>query len=101
MPTLVVGGRRSALPRACWLALDNNAPEGALPTVALGTKNYLSVGNDEAGASLAGLYALVATCQANGVDPEAFLADVLVRVQSTPGGRIDDVAAHSWSTSPS
>lgn len=79
------------------LPLDNNASEGALRTVALGRKNYLFVGHDEAGANIAGLYSLVATCQANGVNPEAYLADVLLRVQSTPQGQVDELLPHRWS----
>jgi transposase len=79
------------------LPLDNNASEGALRTAALGRKNYLFVGNDEAGDNIAGLYSLVATCQANGVNPEAYLADVLLRVQTTPQSQIDDLLPHRWS----
>jgi transposase len=78
------------------LPLDNNASEGALRTVALGRKNYLFVGHDEAGANIAGLYSLVATCQANGVNPEAYLGDVLLRVQSTPHSQIDALLPHRW-----
>ncbi|WP_368670405.1 transposase [Myxococcus sp. AM011] len=52
--------------------------------LALGRKNYLFVGNDEAGRNLAGLSSLVATCEANGVNPEAYLADVLMRLGSHP-----------------
>jgi len=78
------------------LPLDNNASENALRTVALGRKNFLFVGHDEAGAGLAGLYSLVATCQANGVNPEAYLADVLLRVQSHPAARIDELLPDRW-----
>jgi hypothetical protein len=49
--------------------------------VALGRKSFLFVGHEAAGENLAGLYALVATCEANPVNPEAYLADVLLRVQ--------------------
>ena len=65
--------------------------------MALGWKNYLFVGHDEAGASIAGLYSLVATCQANGVNPESSLTDVLLRVQSTPRSQIDDLLPQNWS----
>lgn len=83
------------------LPLDNNASEGALRTVALGRKNFLFVGHDEAGANIAGLYSLVATCQANGVNPEAYLADVLLRVHSTPQSQIDHLLPHRWSATSS
>jgi transposase len=78
------------------LPLDNNASENALRAVALGRKNFLFVGHDEAGAGLAGLYSLVASCHANGVNPEAYLADVLLRVQSHPAARIDELLPGRW-----
>ncbi|WP_223782916.1 transposase domain-containing protein, partial [Myxococcus sp. AS-1-15] len=64
--------------------------------VALGRKNYLFVGNDEAGRNLAGLSSLVATCEANGVNPEAYLADVLMRLGSHPASRLDELLPHRW-----
>lgn len=54
------------------------------------------MGRDGAGENLAGLYALVATCTANGVNPAAYLADVLIRVQTHPASRIDEILPHRW-----
>lgn len=76
--------------------VDNNASERALRVVALGRKNFLFVGHKEAGDRLAGLYSLVATCEANGVDPVAYLADVLLRVDTHPAARIDELLPHKW-----
>jgi transposase len=81
------------------LPLDNNAAESALRRVALGRKNFLFTGNDEAGRNIAGLYSLVATCEANGVNPVAYLADVLMRVQSHPMSRIDELLPTNWGPS--
>lgn len=78
------------------LPLDNNASESALRPVALGRKNYLFVGHDEAGENIAGLYSLVATCEVNGVNPQAYLADVLLRAGSHPATRIDELLPHLW-----
>ncbi len=78
------------------LPLDNNAAERALRVMALGRKNYLFVGNDKAGQTLAGLASLVATCEANGVNPEAYLADVLMRLGSHPAARLDELLPHRW-----
>jgi transposase len=78
------------------LALDNNASERALRTIALGRKNYLFVGNDEAGINLAGLFSLLATCEANGINPEQYLADVLPRLASHPNARLDELLPHRW-----
>jgi transposase len=46
------------------------------------------------------LYSLVAICQANGVNPEACLADVLLRVQTQPAAQIDDLLPDRWSPAP-
>ena len=64
--------------------LDNNASERSLRRVALGRKNYLFVGDVEAGASIAGLYTLVATCEARGINPFAYLADVISARAGSP-----------------
>jgi transposase len=80
------------------LPLDNNASERALRKAALGRKNFLFVGSDQAGENLAGLYSLVATCEANQVNPYEYLADVLVRIQTHPQSGLDDLLPHRWKT---
>ncbi len=66
-----------------WAALHNR-------------KNFLFVGTDEAGENLAGLYSLVATCEVNGINPVTYLADILLRVQTHPASRIDELLPHNW-----
>ncbi|TSC34387.1 transposase domain-containing protein [Corallococcus sp. Z5C101001] len=66
---------------------------------ALGRKDYLFVGNAEADRNLAGLSSLVATCEANGVNPEAYLAGVLMRFGSHPASRLDELLPHRWQPS--
>ena len=78
------------------LPVDNNASERALRPAALGRKNYLFVGNDHAGQNIAGLYAVIATCEVNGVNPFEYLADVLPRLASHPVSRIDELLPHRW-----
>jgi transposase len=78
------------------LPIDNNASERALRVAALGRKNFLFVGTDEAGENLAGLYSLIATCEANGVNPVEYLGDVLIRVQTHPASRVDELLPHNW-----
>ena len=76
--------------------LDNNGSERALRRVALGRKNYLFVRDVEHGASITGLYSLVATCEARGINPFEYLADVLVRVQDHPARNIDELLPGAW-----
>jgi transposase len=75
---------------------DNNRSEAALRIVALGRKNFLHVGHEEAGANIAGLYSLVATCESKGKNPLVYLTDVLGRIGSHPSARIDDLLPQNW-----
>jgi len=75
---------------------DNNASESALRAVALGRKNFLFVGHEEAGENIAGLYSLVATCEANGVNPYEYLQDVMMRVSTHPADRVDELLPDRW-----
>lgn len=78
------------------IRLDNNLAENALRIIAVGRKNFLFVGNEKAGENLAALQTVIATCNANGVNPEDYLADVLMRVASTPASCIDDLLPPNW-----
>ena len=75
---------------------DNNKAEAALRRVALGRSNFLFVGHEDAGENLAVLYTLVATCEKHGVNPIAYLIDVLTRVQKHPAARVADLLPHRW-----
>ena len=78
------------------IPIDNNAAEAALRLIALGRKNWLFVGHEESGKNLAILMTLVKSCQAVGVNPEEYLADVLMRVSSHPAARIDELLPDIW-----
>ena len=62
------------------IEIDNNAAERALRTVALGRKNYLFAGSDAGGERAAALYSLIGSAKLNGLDPEAYLRNVLSRI---------------------
>ncbi|MEQ8571745.1 MAG: transposase domain-containing protein, partial [Deltaproteobacteria bacterium] len=46
-----------------------------------------------------GLYSLMATCRLHGVNPEAYLADVLMRVGTHPASEIGELLPHRWTSS--
>jgi len=62
----------------------------------LGRKNFMFVGHENAGQNLAILYSLVATCEQHRVDPQAYLTDVLVRIDEHPNKRIDELLPDRW-----
>jgi hypothetical protein len=73
------------------LEIDNNAAERALRAVALGRKNYLFAGSDAGGERAAAMYSLIGTAKLNGVDPEAYLRQVLERIADHPINRIREL----------
>ena len=75
---------------------DNNRSESALRVAALGRKNFLFVGHEDAGDNLAALYTLVATAEAHRLNPFDYLRDVLLRVSSHPAADIDALLPHRW-----
>ena len=83
-----------ALTRYCddgRLEADNNAAERALRAVTLGRKNYLFAGSDTGGERAAVIYSLIGTAKLNGLDPEAYLREVLTRIADHPINRIDEL----------
>jgi transposase len=74
-----------------FLELDNNTAERAVRPVTLGRKNYLFMGSEAGGKSAAIAYTLIETAKMNKVNPEAWLAWVLERIQDHPVNRIAEL----------
>jgi transposase len=73
------------------LEISNNAAERAIRPLALGRKNYLFAGSDAGGERAAAAYTLVETAKLNGLDPEAYLREVLGRIGDHPINRIAEL----------
>ena len=78
------------------LDIDNNAAERALRRVAVGRKNWLFAGSDEGGRRAAIFYSLIETCRRHGVEPFAYLRDVLERVSTHPAKDIAALLPDQW-----
>jgi transposase len=78
------------------LELDNNGCERAIKNIALGRKNWLHCGTDDAAARWAIVSSLVVTCRQLGIDPQEYLADVLGRVQGHPKARLVELTPRRW-----
>jgi transposase len=78
------------------ICMSNNAAERALRGVAVGRRNWTFAGSDRGGERAAAIYTLVETCKLNGVDPQAWLADVLARLPDHPAKRITDLLPWNW-----
>jgi hypothetical protein len=86
---------------AGFLEIDNGASERAMKPVALGRKNWLFAGSDEGGRTAATLMSLCATCKDLGVEPFAYLRDVLDRVSTHPQSRIEELLPDRWKSAES
>ncbi|UCF21493.1 MAG: IS66 family transposase [Gemmatimonadota bacterium] len=78
------------------LEIDNNASERALRMVAVGRKNWLFAGSDAGGRRAAILYSLIGTCKRIGIDPFAYLRDLIARVSTHPMRRINELTPRGW-----
>jgi transposase len=78
------------------LEIDNNLVENAIRPVAIGRKNYLFAGNDEAARRLAMLYTFMASCKVNNINPELWLGEVFVRLPAHPVNQIEELLPHRW-----
>jgi hypothetical protein len=88
---------RPYLDHGC-LELDNNCAERAMRGVALGRKNWLFAGSEGGGKAAAVAYTLIETAKLNGVDPRAWLTDVLHRIADHKINRIDELLPWNWTS---
>ena len=78
------------------ICLTNNAAERALRCVAVGRRNWTFCGSDRGGERAAAIYTLIASAKLNDIDPEAWLADVLRRINDHPASRLDELLPWNW-----
>ena len=82
------------------ICVSNNAAERALRGIALGRKSWLFCGSDRGGERAAVMYSLIGTAKLNGVDPQAWLADVLARIADHPVQRLGGLLPWNWTRGP-
>lgn len=78
------------------LVLENNRSERALRSVAVGRKAWLFVGSDDHAVSTSHLFTLVASARLHGLDPEAYLRDMIRVVPHWPRDRYLELAPLFW-----
>jgi hypothetical protein len=78
------------------IEIDNNGVENAIRPTALGKKNWLFIGAAPAGERGAILYTIVESCRRRGIDPQAYLRDVLTRLPKMTTSQIPEVTPEAW-----
>jgi transposase len=76
--------------------IDNNGCENTIRGVAVGRKNWLFCGHPNGGDRAAILYSLIESCKRVGVEPFAYLKDILDRVATHPSSRIRELTPRGW-----
>ena len=92
-------GRWGALTRYLGdgaLPADNNRIENLIRPIALGRANWLFAGSLRAGQRAAAVMSLVHSAKLNGLEPHAYLKDVLERLPTQPASRIDELLPYHW-----
>ena len=78
------------------ICLTNNAAERALRGFALGRRSWLFAGSERGAERAASVATLIMTAKLNDVDPLAWLADVLARINAHPARALDDLLPWNW-----
>ncbi len=76
--------------------IDNNLVENAIRPTALGKKNWLFIGDAEAGQRSAIVYTIIESCRRRGLDPYAYLREVLTRLPDMTNRQIPEVVPAVW-----
>jgi len=75
---------------------DNNLLESALRPIAMGRRAYLFTAATRGGHVAATMYSLIGTCKLNGIEPYAYLKDVLQRLPAHPVNRVAELLPFNW-----
>jgi transposase len=78
------------------VAIDNNAAERAVKPVVIGRKNWMFAGSDAGGETLADAMTIIETAKMSGLNPEAYLAYVLARINDHPNLQLDELLPWNW-----
>ena len=78
------------------IPVDNNAVENMMRPIALGRKNWLFIGSQQAGERTATLMSLIESAKLNGHDAWAYLKDVLTKLPTWPNSRLEELLPHRW-----
>ena len=78
------------------IEIDNNLVENAIRPTAIGKKNWLFIGQADAGQRSAIIYTLIENCRRRGLDPYAYLRDLLTRLPHMTNRQIPEVTPQAW-----
>ena len=79
------------------LEIDNNIAERAMRSIAVGRRNWLFAGSKIGGERAAAIYSVIETCKLNGINPQAYIADVIAKIAANwPASLWDELMPSNW-----
>jgi hypothetical protein len=78
------------------LQIDNNACERSLRGIAIGRKNWLFTGSPAGGAAAARLFTVIASARLHGLEPLAYVKDLITRLPATPTSQLEAFLPDLW-----
>jgi hypothetical protein len=76
--------------------IDQNLCENAMRPVAIGRKNWLHIGSESAGPSVAAIFSVVETCRRLKIDVREYLLDILPGLSERPSSDLAKVTPAAW-----
>lgn len=76
--------------------IDNNHVENLIRPITLGRNNWLFAGSERAGKRAAAIQSLIQSARLNGLDPYAYLKDVLERLPTHKASAVEELLPHKW-----
>lgn len=77
--------------------IDNNIAERAMRPIAIGRKNWLFAGSKAGGERAAAIHSVIEIAKLNGLEPQAYIADVIEKIASGwPASRWDELMPWNW-----
>lgn len=78
------------------MAIDNNVAKRAMRPIGVSRRNWLFAGFDTGGETLANAMSVIETAKMNGLDPQAYLTDILDRIHDHKIHRISELLPWNW-----
>lgn len=94
-------GRLEEILKDGQVEIDNNWCEGAIRPIALGRKNWLHIGSEEAGAKIAAICSIVETCRRLEINLKDYLSDILPKLGDWPINRVSQLTPSAWKAAQS
>jgi transposase len=95
--TLTLWTRLSRFLEYPELELSNNLAENAMRPIALGRKNWIHIGSEQAGPRVAAILSVIETCRRLKIPVRDYLAAILPGLENFPAKRVSELTPAAWS----